>query len=214
MNSARRTALLDLEARTIEYGAGGGIVWDSTSQAEYEECLLKARIVTDAPPGFSMLETLLWEPGKGYFLLEEHIERLADSSHYLGARADIAAVRERLAALARSFGSQPQRVRLVVDRDGTIACESAALDTSTQPLRMAIAAAPVDPANPFLYNKTTHRVMYDQARAARPDCDDVVLWNTRGEVTEQRISLDDLHRATRIWVVNSVRKWREADLVE
>ena len=112
---------------------------------------------------------------------------------------------------------------------------------------------PVDPANPFLYNKTTHRVIYDEAKAAQPDCDDVVLWNTRGEVTEtgianlvveldgrkltapvecgllpgvfrawllargeiseQRMNLDDLRRASRIWAVNSVRRWREAKLV-
>jgi para-aminobenzoate synthetase/4-amino-4-deoxychorismate lyase len=253
-NVAIRTALLDLEARTIEYGVGGGIVWDSTSQAEYEECLLKARIVTDAPPQFALLETLLWEPHSGYFLLEEHLKRLADSSNYLGARVDVAAVRERLAALARGFGSQPQRVRLVVEHDGVIACEAAVLEVPAQPVRLAIAAAPLDPANPFLYNKTTHRRMYDEAKASRPDCDDVVLWNHRGEATETTIAnlvaeidgrkvtppvdcgllpgvfrgwllargevqercigLDELRRASRIWVVNSVRKWRDATLVD
>jgi para-aminobenzoate synthetase component 1 len=29
---------------------GGGIVFDSTAEAEYEECLLKARFATGTPP--------------------------------------------------------------------------------------------------------------------------------------------------------------------
>jgi hypothetical protein len=36
----------------------------------------------------------------------------------------------------------------------------------------------------------------------------------RREVTERRIDLGDLRRASRIWAVNSVRKWRDAMLVE
>lgn len=253
-NVAIRTATLDRDRGAIEYGTGGGIVWDSTSQAEYEECLLKARIVTDAPPSFSLLETMLWEPRSGYFLLEKHLQRLAGSADYFGVYADLARVRERLDALAAGFPEQPQRVRLLVDRNGRIRCEAAPLSGSSLPVRLAIAPEPIDPANPFLYNKTTERTMYDRARAARPDCDDVVLWNARGEATETcianivvesngkmmtppvecgllpgvfrgwllaqgkiseaRVSLDDLRRADRIYVVNSVRKWRDAALIE
>ncbi|MEO8164175.1 MAG: aminodeoxychorismate synthase component I [Betaproteobacteria bacterium] len=57
-NVAIRTATVDRADDCVEYGVGGGIVWDSTSQSEYEECLLKARIVTDTPPDFALLETL------------------------------------------------------------------------------------------------------------------------------------------------------------
>ena len=53
-----------------------------------------------------------------------------------------------------------------------------------RPLRLGLAAAPVDPADPFLYHKTTQRRVYEEALAARPECDDVLLWNPRGEATE------------------------------
>jgi aminodeoxychorismate synthase component I len=92
-NVAIRTATVDRDAGSVEYGVGGGIVWDSTSQSEYEECLLKARIVTDTPPPFSLLETLLWEPGASWFLLDGHLQRLAARlsgcarRHCQGARA-------------------------------------------------------------------------------------------------------------------------------
>ncbi|MFW5904726.1 MAG: bifunctional anthranilate synthase component I family protein/class IV aminotransferase, partial [bacterium] len=50
--------------------------------------------------------------------------------------------------------------------------------------QVALAEAPVDSGDRFLFHKTTHRVVYDGHRAARPDVLDVLLWNERGEITE------------------------------
>ena len=54
--------------------------------------------------------------------------------------------------------------------------------------RVALARTPVDPCDPFLCHKTTRRDVYTRAQAARPDVDDVILWNTRGEITEATIA--------------------------
>jgi para-aminobenzoate synthetase/4-amino-4-deoxychorismate lyase len=51
-------------------------------------------------------------------------------------------------------------------------------------LRVGRAVGAIDSSDPFLHFKTTHRVQYEHALAGRPDCDDVVLWNERGEATE------------------------------
>jgi len=40
----------------------------------------------------------------------------------------------------------------------------------------------------FLFHKTSYRDTYDNARRAASDCDDVLLWNERGEVTETTIA--------------------------
>ena len=32
------------------YNVGGGVVFDSTAEEEYQECLLKARFATGTPP--------------------------------------------------------------------------------------------------------------------------------------------------------------------
>ncbi len=61
-NVAIRTALIDRENKTVEYGVGGGIVWDSNSADEYNEALLKARVLTERQVEFSLLETMLWTP--------------------------------------------------------------------------------------------------------------------------------------------------------
>jgi para-aminobenzoate synthetase/4-amino-4-deoxychorismate lyase len=40
----------------------------------------------------------------------------------------------------------------------------------------------------LLRHKTTNREVYNRARAARPDTDDVLLVNERGEITESTIA--------------------------
>jgi para-aminobenzoate synthetase/4-amino-4-deoxychorismate lyase len=44
-NVAIRTATIDRKIGCVEYGVGGGIVWDSVCSKEYQECNDKARIL-------------------------------------------------------------------------------------------------------------------------------------------------------------------------
>ena len=46
----------------------------------------------------------------------------------------------------------------------------------------------MDPRSVWLHHKTTRREIYDAAVASRPDCDDVLLWNDRGELTESSVA--------------------------
>jgi para-aminobenzoate synthetase/4-amino-4-deoxychorismate lyase len=55
---------------------------------------------------------------------------------------------------------------------------------SSETWRVALARHPVDERDRFLYHKTTNRTVYDAARAHFARCDDVILWNSRGEITE------------------------------
>lgn len=185
-NVAIRTVLIDKDSGNAEYGVGGGIVWDSVSREEYLECQIKARVLLERHPPFSLLETMLWTPGDGYFLFDEHLQRLRDSAKYFGITLDLADVLEQLKALTASSFDRPHKARLLVAQDGAISCELSPLDESEKhhPVQLRMAPTPVDSSNPFLYHKTTNRRIYDDARNACPDCDDVILWNERGEITE------------------------------
>jgi para-aminobenzoate synthetase/4-amino-4-deoxychorismate lyase len=55
-------------------------------------------------------------------------------------------------------------------------------------VRVALDDAPVDPTDVWLFHKTTRRAPYDRRREQRPDVDDVILLNDRGEVTESTIA--------------------------
>ncbi|MBE2225143.1 MAG: chorismate-binding protein, partial [Anaerolineae bacterium] len=47
-NVAIRTVTVDREKETAVYHVGSGVVWDSNAQEEYEECLLKAKVLHEA----------------------------------------------------------------------------------------------------------------------------------------------------------------------
>jgi para-aminobenzoate synthetase / 4-amino-4-deoxychorismate lyase len=189
-NVAIRTAVVDRQTGQAEYGSGGGIVWDSISDDEHKEALLKARVLRERRPEFSLLETILWTPEGGCFLLDYHLDRLRDSAAYFGYQTNLDDVRNQLLTRSRTFSREPQKVRLLIDREGVIDIQSAPLNASDSsiPLRVKLAAAPVHSEELFLYHKTTHRFVYDDARRAGGDCDDVLLWNERGELTESCIA--------------------------
>ena len=270
-NVAIRTAVVDRKSGRVEYGIGGGIVWDSDADAEYDEALSKARILTRRFPEFQLLETMLWEDGR-IFLLERHLKRLMESAEYFDFKIDLKGIRETLNECCKPGdptgrtpceGTRPTKIRLLLNRNGLFEVRASEIkrgeDTAST---LAIAREPVDSGDVFLYHKTTNRAVYEKAKADfssfakatadKPEADDVLLFNERGEVTEscianvvveldgrkvtppvycgllagslrdsllesgeieeQIVMLDDLKRASAIWLINSVRKWRKVSL--
>ncbi len=184
-NVAIRTVFVDREQGKAEYGVGGGIVWDSGSPDEYAEALLKARVLTEQAPDFSLLETILWTPGEGFFLQGKHVERLLDSAAYFGFRISREKLDRYLEQIAMHFSS-PQRVRVLLSRNGRLDSKATPVGTEEQsePLTACLAREPVDSRNVFLFHKTTNRTAYEAARTGCDGHDDVLLYNESGELTE------------------------------
>jgi len=181
---AIRTAVLDRTKDEWTYGVGGGIVWDSTPEAEAAEWRTKAAIVLQPPqPDFSLLSTTRWTPEDGYFLLERHLERLADSARYYDWNISLDRVRSALEDYAARL-TGPRRIRLTVDRRGAIEIEDFVLPVWPDFPRVALAPEPVESSFPQLFHKLDRRALYDQMRASRPDVDEVILFNEAGEITE------------------------------
>ncbi|HEY9598141.1 MAG TPA: aminodeoxychorismate synthase component I [Cyanophyceae cyanobacterium] len=189
-NVAIRTVLIDKVKNEAEYGVGGGIVWDSQETSEFEECCTKAKVLTQQQPKFDLLESLLWTPDNGYFLLDLHLQRLQESAAYFAFTVNLDEVRDRLSAIAQNLTPAPHKIRLLVSKLGNLRLESQPLATrnSSQPLQVAISKFPIDSSNLFLHHKTTYRAVYEQAKQANPGFDDVLLWNERGELTESCIA--------------------------
>ncbi len=187
-NVAIRTVHVDRERGVAEFGTGGGIVWDSDAEEEYAECRTKARVLAAPLPRYALLETLAWDPDGGYRLLSRHLERLIDSAAYFDFRVDPGRIVAALERFAAGLPAQPRRVRLEVSDGGETSLTSEPLAAVDAPWRLAFAAEPVDPDDPFLYHKTTWRDVYRRARDSAPGYDDVVLWNPAGEVTESTVA--------------------------
>ncbi|MFW5802291.1 MAG: aminodeoxychorismate synthase component I [Verrucomicrobiota bacterium] len=186
---AIRTPLFQRRTGTAEYGVGGGIVWDSKPAAEARECRVKTRVLHHRPPPFELLETLRWTVEAGYDLEDLHLQRLANSAQYFEFHFERTVVAEQLHRFAETLGISPARVRLTMNRSGECRIEARALPESGGGFQqLSVARAPIDPANVFLYHKTTHRAVYRQAVAQCPGAGDVLLFNDRGEVTESTIA--------------------------
>ena len=182
-NVAIRTAWLDRATGSARYHVGGGITWDSAPEGEYDECMTKAALLRRNRPRFALLESLRLEDGR-YWILDAHLERLAASADYFGFPCDLGAVRASLESTAAAAPAGVHKVRLLLDRTGRVSTECAPIAAEAPRIRLGLARDPVDPTDFYLYHKTTHSQVYDDALAARADCDDVLLWNTNGEVTE------------------------------
>jgi para-aminobenzoate synthetase/4-amino-4-deoxychorismate lyase len=184
-NVAIRTILLRRADGSAEYGVGGGIVWDSTSSGELEECSVKARVLRPGMPDFDLLETMLWSPVNGFSLLEYHLKRLVQSADYFGFNLDLPRIREKLESLATGLPATPHRIRLLVARNGSFRCDTSAFDPGSMHFAdILLAKSPVDSNDLFLYHKTTHRRIYEDALRMRPGSADVLMFNEMGEITE------------------------------
>lgn len=250
-NVAIRTITLDHRTGAAEYHVGGGITWDSTALDEFAECQTKAAVLTRRAPEFDLLETLLWNGA--YAFLNGHLARLAASADYFGFAFDRPKIIASLEAAAQAFEPEngAMKVRLLLARTGGFRIEASILPP-VHTGRVGFAAEPVCPGDVFLYHKTTHREAYETAKRSRPGCDDVLLWNTRGEVTESAIAniavdiggalytppvacgllagvfraellasgkirervltKQDVREARAVYLLNSVRGWREVTL--
>ncbi|WID99029.1 aminodeoxychorismate synthase component I [Bosea vestrisii] len=184
-NVAIRTATL-LPGGEGVYGVGGGVVVDSTPAEEYAECRLKARVLTDLAGDYGLIETLRWS--SGYVRLHLHIDRLATSAAALGFRFDRGQALRQLSEIEASFpAGEDRRVRCELRRDGTFQITTAAMPPAADgALRIAVASQRVDAGDPFLRHKTTRRSVYERAfaEASAQGCDDALLLNRQGFVTE------------------------------
>lgn len=183
-NVAIRTALVDKQESKAEYGVGGGIVWDSTPADEYDEALLKARVLTDPPQKeFCLFETLLWTPEDGYYLLDRHVARILDSAEYFSFAAEDPRNKIRQFLIGLSSGlDAPQRVKVFLNSKGEVSGEARGFQPSDKIFKVCLAGGPVNSNDRFLFHKTTNREPYE--RAAVAGFDDVLLFNEKGELTE------------------------------
>ncbi|ORZ01625.1 aminotransferase [Syncephalastrum racemosum] len=174
---------------------------------------------------FSLLETILYEPEKGFYLVDGHIERLQRSvKQFQEARVgnfqEIPSADAVKCALKQAVEntSGHQRLRLLYDgqqltvqtADFTPSIHNAhdtpnEAASSDEAFKITLDTVPLQSQTTdlFITCKTTYRDMYNTARervrAGQDGLFDVVLWNQDGQVTETSIANITLRKHGR-WV--------------
>ncbi|MDE2571693.1 MAG: chorismate-binding protein [bacterium] len=183
-NVAIRTAHLDLARGTGVLEIGGGIVADSTSEAEWAEVLIKRRFFAELAPRVEILETLRREADGGYRALEAHLRRMERSADVLAYPFDRAAAQRALHAVPAS--NEAVLVRFALGASGDLTITTRSLRTPPEPVTIAIAPQRLSTGDPLLMHKTSWRPRHDAASrwAAERAVFEALLCNERGEIAD------------------------------
>lgn len=205
--SPDRRALFNVPIRTVvlngkqgEMGIGSGIVADSSPEAEWQECLLKARFLTNPLPQFELIETALYHPEKGIIYLSDHLDRMQDSAYYFNFSFNRADIQRDLQNYVNDLKlSEYRRVRFTLSGNGELHIASSSCikpeafelpenpaECRIKPVMIDFADQKVDSSTPWVFHKTTMRQIYDQAhiKAVSMGLFDLLFRNEQDEITE------------------------------
>ena len=181
LNVAIRT--LQITDGHARFGVGSGITIDSDADDEYRECQLKGAFLRH-PPDIGLIETLRVADGAPQYF-DAHLARLAASANALGLPCDVAAIRA--AVIARcAAGTQPQRLKITLQHDGTPQLELAPLAAIARDVFVCEHGEALPDRDPLRRHKSTHRAHLDRIwqAAVAAGAFDALLYNERGELLE------------------------------
>ena len=105
-----RTILSDKKAYRSVYGTGSGIVWDSESQKEWDECQNKSAILSANSQNFELFETMRWDSNKRIFLEKLHLDRLKDSAEFYNFKFHHEKINDKLQDYLKNLGSESEKI--------------------------------------------------------------------------------------------------------
>ena len=160
-----------------------------------------------APCAGELIETMLWHPESGYWLLDLHLDRLAESAVYFSYPLELEKIRVALHELEADFETgtsmKSHRVRLTLSKSGVFEIIQSELYENIPPVsepeiimqqkswnnlpKVIFSPRKTDSNSVFLFHKTTQRKLYDEERAEFVDEKgyyEVLFVNENDEVTE------------------------------
>jgi len=185
-NVAIRTINLDKDTGRGEMGLGSGIVWDSNTDDEYSEVILKSEFLTSPIKPFDLVETMLVENGE-IFLFEKHIERLRRSAEYFlfifNEKDTIAALRKKVS----DINSRDRfKLRITLNKWGSSTIEFFELGSAVEEINVIVSEQSISTSNVMQYFKTTNRQLYNDEfkKYSEQDYSEVLFLNEKKELAE------------------------------
>ncbi len=194
---------LEKQASGWSLGLGSGVVADSSTSLEWEECLLKAAFLrTEALPS-EIFTTLRWQDGKPIGLLP-HLRRLRDSCRWFQRPFPSEAIFAQVRQWRLSQAQGLYRIRLAVNPSGLLSCRSEALAVlgwGKDEAVVVLATEKVASSDLWLRHKTSRRGIYDRALAAAKalGADEALIFNERDELAEGSFTSVFLREPSGFW---------------
>lgn len=179
-NVAIRTVIL--EAGTLRYNVGSGLVLDSEAADEYAECLLKADVL--AAQETVLIETFRWDCQEGFVRLEQHKARLQKAASEMAYPYNEIALDTALSVLKSC--KTDQRVRVTLNEIGTFKVTHQDY-VPLEELTVSLSKYSLTPEVQITAHKLSNRQFYDGERErlkALTGADEAIFVNDKGELCE------------------------------
>ena len=184
-------------------GIGSGIVADSGSGPEWDECLLKSSFLNFPPPPEDIFTTMRWQQEKGFRHLLRHLRRLRQSCLWLCREFPLAAIIDELKELRSTLSkTKLARVRISINSRSAITITHTALGTvSWAKLSLNISELRLNSKNPIHFHKTSNRAIHEQSfkKALDHNFHESLLFNEKDELCEGCISS--------VFILNEQNQW-------
>lgn len=183
-NVAIRTLVVSPD-KSVSLGVGGGILYDSVAESEYEECETKSSFVNRINSDFALIETFAARKD-GAPTLELHLERLKKSAQIFGFQFDREKIKKEILEEQRDLSGGDHKLRLLLFQDGDLEITSQSILTPSEKCRVGISRRAIDSRDIFYKHKTTARELYDDEyeAAQKKGLYDVIFLNEMGYVAE------------------------------
>ncbi|KAJ2121553.1 hypothetical protein IW147_004173 [Coemansia sp. RSA 720] len=154
---------------------------------------------------FSILETTVYTPSQGVYLLDQHLTRMRESARQLSELYNVPCFScanvesEHVHSLIRAQidhcdSNQKYRVRMLLSHTGQLSVQVTPepSTTSNEPPVLVLDCQPTNTDSVFVRCKTTHRLVYTDAVQRIPahyaQGTQVLLYNEQGMITEGNIA--------------------------
>jgi len=241
-NVAIRTVVIDTETNVATFGVGGGVTIDSTAEREYEECLVKSRFLHASPVEFQLFESILLEGGKYFLLSRhlERLRNSATYFGFSFPAREISSVLDQIAArnapgafkvrlVLWKDGQIETQISLIEHADSinNIALATHPVDSSDRFLYHKTTLRDYYSEDVIFFNerdevtesRIANVVVSIDGQLFTPPVSSGLLPGTfraellaQGKIKERVITVEELMRAREFFLINSVRKWVNADL--
>ncbi len=192
-NVAIRTVEVDEAEGVATYGVGAAITRHSTVDEEFDEAVTTSEVLRFNVSPLQLIEIVRWDDG--WLWLDDHLDRMERSASYWGFKVDRYEIIEMLDE-AVSTCSGPMLIRIVAQPDGSVFVTTESTHErwspgpgpSADPVLLALDLEPIDSRNPRIFHKTSDRRSFAVRSERHPGCDDVLLINRHGQVTESTVA--------------------------
>jgi para-aminobenzoate synthetase/4-amino-4-deoxychorismate lyase len=185
-NVAIRTIEIDKLSHKAEVGLGGGIVWDSNPNEEYNEVKLKSKFLTEQTEYFELFESMLVKNNQ-VFLLDSHLKRLKTASDYFLFCFNESRILNSIIEHLRYLDySKKYKMKLLLTKWGEVKILVDEIVDFLGDVAVSISGRKINSQNRFQYFKTTNRKQYDDVLKMKKYSGsfDLLFFNERGELCE------------------------------